>query len=428
MNLRKRTGVVLAAVLLAAASGCSTKAPGGGGGGGGGGAGGGGDEIQTGQGVDGNTITLGVLTDLTGVFAALGNDITNAHTMYWEKKNQEGGGVCGKYQVKLNVKDTGYVPQQGVQLYSGMRADILAMQQTIGSPINTALEKQYRADNVVNIPSAWARNLAGPPGNIVPGATYDIESINILGHALEAGLIKEGDTIGHIYFTGEYGENGLAGSEYMAEKHNLKIVPAEIKATDQDMSAQVTQFKAQGVKAIMLTTAPTQTASVATVSETQGLRVPILGNNPIFAPGLLKGPAGKILIERARFAAPSSTFKAQPALLEEYKTRFKVQEPSLGVIVGYSMSDIMAQVIEKACDNGDLTQEGMIEAKQALSNVAPTTAEGPLLVPLNLAVAEGESPSKQSFILKPANVPGGVERVVQAPYQGADVEEFKPAT
>ncbi len=426
MILGKRTGAALAAALLTAAAGCSTKAPDTANGGGGGGGGGGG-EVQTGVGVTEDTITLGVLTDLTGVFAALGNDITNAHVLYWDQVNEDGG-VCDR-QVKLNVKDTGYVPQQGVQLYAGMKESVLAMQQTIGSPINTALESQYTADQIVNLPSAWARGLTNPPGSIVPGATYDLESLNILGYAMDRGLIKEGDTIGHIYFTGEYGENGLAGSEHFTEQHGMELVPAEIRPTDADMSAQITQFRSAGVDAIMLTTAPTQTASAATVSAAQGLDVPILGNNPVFAPGLLTGPAAQELMDRLLFAAPVSTFKAHPDLLEQYRGRFDVETPSAGVITGYAMADIMHQVLEAACENGALTREGMLEAKQALEDVQPMLNDEPLLVPLDLTVEPGESPSKQSFILQPAEVPGGVQRVEdqQEPFESEDVEGFTPA-
>src|SRR4028119_927747 len=57
------------------------------------------------------------------------------------------------------------------------------------------------------------------------------------------------------------------------------------------MSAQITQFKAAGVKAIALTVAPGQTASAAGVAATQGLDVPLIGNNPVFAPGPLERPA-----------------------------------------------------------------------------------------------------------------------------------------
>src|SRR3712207_1125720 len=133
-----RTTTVVAAAVVVATAGCSTRAPesSGGGGGEGGAAG----EVATDVGVEGTTITLGVLTDLTGVFAALGQDITNANTLFWQD-NQ----VCDAYTVELDVQDTGYVPQTGVQLYSGMEPNILAMQQTIGSPINTALAQNGRA-------------------------------------------------------------------------------------------------------------------------------------------------------------------------------------------------------------------------------------------------------------------------------------------
>ena len=159
---------VAAAVVVATTAGCSTRAPessGGGGGEGGAAAG----EVLTDVGVEGETIRLGVLTDLTGVFAALGQDITNANQLFWAD-NQ----VCDTYTVELDIQDTGYVPQTGVQLYSGMEPNILAMQQTIGSPINTALAPEYEADQIVNFPSAWARTLTEIPGTGVVGATYDV--------------------------------------------------------------------------------------------------------------------------------------------------------------------------------------------------------------------------------------------------------------
>jgi len=398
-----RTGVLLAAALLAAATGCSTKASttstssGGSSG-----------SVKTGPGVTGTTITLGVLTDLTGVFAALGADITNAQTLYWEQQNAAGG-VCGKYQVKLNVKDTGYVPQQGVQLYSSIKNDILAMAQTIGSPINTALAPTYDADKIVNIPSAWARNLTVSPGNAVTGSTYDVEMVNGLSYALKAGKIKEGDKIGHIYFEGEYGANGLAGSKYFASKHGMTIVEAKIKSSDADMTAQITQFKAAGVKAIALTVAPGQTASAAGVATAQGLNVPIIGNNPVFSPALLAGPAGAALKANLIVSSPVSTFDKNPELLAKYKAKFPNATPSLGVVFGTGASEVMKQILDKACKDGDLTHEGVLKAKQSLTNV---DTKG-LVVPLDFSKS-GASPSSKNFILVPADVPGGAKAVSDA--------------
>ena len=412
MKLGKRSSsaVVLAAVVVTAATGCSNKAQDSGSGS----TGGDSADVATDIGVEGTTITLGVLTDLTGVFAALGQDITNANTMFWEE-NQ----VCDTYDVDLNVQDTNYVPQTGVQLYSGMKDSILAMQQTIGSPINTALAPEYESDQIVNFPSAWARTLTEIPGTGVVGATYDVELANGYSYLFEQGLLQDGATVGHIYFEGEYGENGLAGSEAVAEERGLTIIPAQIKSTDQDMTAQITQFAAAGVDAIALTVAPTQTASAAGVAAAQGLNVPIIGSNPVFAPGLLQGPAAQALKDNLYVASPVSAFDAQPELLAQYQEAYPNVQPSLGVLVGYGMSAIMKQVLDAACENGDLTRAGVVAAFSELQNVDT----GGLVVPIE-GFETGRSPSTQSFILRPADVPGGAT-VVQQAFEGEFAEGLR---
>jgi ABC-type branched-subunit amino acid transport system substrate-binding protein len=411
MNLGKRSrgAVALTAVVVAAASGCSTKAPESSGGGGGGEA----ADVQTDIGVEGTTITLGVLTDLTGVFAALGKDITQANELFWQE-NQ----VCDTYDVELDVQDTGYVPQQGVQLYSGMKDSVLAMEQTIGSPINTALAPEYEADQIVNFPSAWSKTLTEIPGTGVVGATYDVEIANGYDYLFQEGLLEEGDTVGHIYFEGEYGANGLAGSQAVAEEKGLELIEAQIKSTDQDMSAQVTQFAAAGVDLIALTVAPGQLASVAAVMEAQGLDVPILGSNPVFAPGLLDGPSAEWLKTHLYVASPVSSFDANPELLEAYEAAYPDSTPSLGVVVGTGMSTLMKEVLDSACENGDLTRQGVLDAFNGLEEVDT----GGLVVPIR-GFEIGKSPSLESFILVPADVPGGAEVAAEA-FQGEFAEKI----
>jgi ABC-type branched-subunit amino acid transport system substrate-binding protein len=408
LGKRSRSAAMLAAVVVAASA-CSTEpedtaTPGSE-------EGGASDDVATDIGIEGNTITLGVLTDLTGVFAALGNDITNAQSLFWDN-NQ----VCDTYDVELDIKDTGYVPQQGVQLYSGIKDNVLAMQQTIGSPINTALAPEYEADGIVNFPSAWASNLTQIPGTGVPGSTYPVELANGYAYMIEEGLLKEGDKVGHIYFEGEYGENGLAGTEAAAEEYGLEVVQAQIKPTDQDMTPQITNFRAEGVNMIVLTTAPTQTASAAGVAAAQGLDVPILGSNPVFAPGLLQGPAGAKLKEDLYVASPVSAFDAHPELLEQYQAAYPNVTPTLGVVVGSGMSELMKAVLDQACENGDLTREGVLAAFNELEDVDT----GGLIVPIE-GFEVGRSPSLQSFILRPADVPGGAT-VAQDAFSGPQAE------
>jgi ABC-type branched-subunit amino acid transport system substrate-binding protein len=400
LGKRSRGAVAVAAVVVAAASGCSTKAPESSGGGEGGDA----ADVLTDIGIEGETIRLGVLTDLTGVFAALGKDLTNANELYWTDHQ-----VCDTYDVELEVQDTGYVPQTGVQLYSGMKDSVLAMQQTIGSPINTALAPEYEADQIVNFPSAWSKTLTEIPGTGVVGATYDVEIANGYDYLFSEGLLAEGDTVGHIYFEGEYGANGLAGTQAVAEEMNLEVIEAQIKATDQDMSAQVTQFAAAGVDAIALTVAPGQTASVAAVMEASGLDVPILGSNPVFAPGLLAGPTAEWLKTHLYVASPVSSFEEHADLLAAYEEAYPDVTPSLGVLVGYGMATLMNQVLDAACENGDLTREGVVTAFEELEEVDT----GGLVVPIR-GFEIGKSPSLESYVLVPADAPGGATVVAEA--------------
>ena len=402
MNVKCGTAAVSVALVLAA-SGCSTKSSdsetstqGG---------------VKVGRGVSGDTIQLGALTDLTGVFAALGKDITNAQSLYW--KDQK---VCGKYTVEETVKDHGYDTQKGIQLYSSIHNDVLAIEQTIGSPINTGLMPQFDADHMVNIPAAWAQSLTEDPQIAVVGATYEVEMINVLDYLLDEGMIKEGDKIGHIYFEGEYGEGGLAGSKYFAEQHGMTVVEQQIQSTDADMTAQVTKLKAEGVKAIALTVAPGQTASVAGVAAAQGLDVPIAGNNPVFAPALLEGPAGKSLKDNLYVASPVAPFDKLPDLLEKYQAAHP-GDPTLGVVWGTAAADVMRQILDKACENGDLTPEGVSKAKDEMGTVE---TDG-MAVPLTFET--GQSPSDASYIVRAADVPGGATAVSDK-FVGDDVAGF----
>jgi ABC-type branched-subunit amino acid transport system substrate-binding protein len=178
------------------------------------------------------------------------------------------------------------------------------------------------------------------------------------------------------------------------------------------MSAQITQFAAAGVDAIVLTVAPAQTASAAAVASAQGLDVPILGSNPVFAPGLLQGPSAQALKDHLYVASPITAWDAEPELLQQYQQAYPNTTPSLGAIFGYAMGDVMNQVLDAACENGDLTRQGVLTA---FGDLTAIDTEG-LLVPIR-GFETGVSPSTQSIILRPADVPGGAQ-VVQEAFEG----------
>jgi ABC-type branched-subunit amino acid transport system substrate-binding protein len=327
--------------------------------------------IKTGPGVTKSKITLGVLTDLSGVFAALGAALTQGQQAYWKQQNASGG-VCNR-QVKLVVRDHGYDPQKAVTLYQDLSPNVAALQQLLGSPITAALLPSLERDSMYSGLAAWPPSLLKSKVIEITGATYDLEAINGIDWLMKNKGLKKGDTIGDIYFEGDYGEGGLLGVKYAAKQHGLKVVQQKIKATDTDMSGQIAALKRAHVNAIWMTVGPKQLASVAGVAKTVGLNVPLAGNGPIFSPLLLKTAVGPILEKNLTvFASTAPMSLDKPSITkakDAYTKDYPKGIPQASVVAGWAESEVMNQVLTKACDNKDLTRKGIVSALHSISNL-----------------------------------------------------------
>jgi ABC-type branched-subunit amino acid transport system substrate-binding protein len=385
--------------------------------------GGGGGSVKTGPGVSQNTITLGLLTDLSGVFAPLAKPIVQETKLYWKDQNAKGG-VCDR-KVKLVVKDHGYDPQKAVVQYRELSSGIAGLQQLLGSPITAALLPTLKSDKMLAMLAAWPSSLLVNDNIIITGTTYDIETINGLDFLLKQGKLKKGDKIGHVYFEGEYGENGLKGSKYFASKNGMKVVEQKIKATDEDMSGQVAALKRAGVKAIAVTTAPTQLASIAGVGASQGLAVPLVGNNPTYDPALLKSPAAKALEANAYIVQSLTTFNLDKPAVQKvasgYTRAYPKETPKAAVQFGFAQAKLMNETLDQACQNKDLTRAGLVKAAHQLSGV--NLGDGITAAPLDYTKV-GEPSERAVYIARPANVAGGL-RSEKGTFESQTAKDYK---
>lgn len=388
-RIRTKAVLGLALVLSLSATGCSTKAKKAEGETQGG--------VKAGPGVTKDKITLGVLTDESGTFAALGTTVTQGNQIAVDEINAAGG-VCGR-KISLVVKDTAYDVQKAVSQYAEIAPNIAGILQIIGSPATTALLPNITSDHMVSATATWASSLLSSPDIQISGATYDIEMINGLSYLLEQGLIHKGDKLGHIAFEGAYGDNGLEGSKYAADKLGFSIVSQRPKATETDMTSAVQALKQGGVKAILLTVGPKQLASAAGVAAAVGLDVPILGNNPTFSPLLLATPAGPAIEKNFYLSASSAPLSSEnPAVkkvLAAFKAKYPSAKPNAGVAYGYGVAKIYEQTLKAACDAKDLSREGIETAFHTLKSV---DTEG-IIAPLDYS-KQGEIPARQTLIAR----------------------------
>jgi ABC-type branched-subunit amino acid transport system substrate-binding protein len=382
--------------------------------------------VKTGPGVTDSTIKLGSLVDLTAVFAPLSKSVVQGTQLYWKQRNAAGG-ICGR-KVEVTVKDHGYDPQKAVAAYREISADVLGMQTILGSPVISALRSTIDQDNMYV-------GLAGWPASVLPdqriqllGTTYDIEAISGLDFLMRTKGIKSGDKVGHVYFEGDFGENALKGSQYLAAQNGITIVGQKIKPSDTDLSAQVSAFRTAGVTAILVSAGPTQTASVAGVAKSVGLNVPIVSNGPGFTPQLLSSPAGPALKENlyvvSSIAPPALDLPAVKQLQDAFAKEYPGAVPTqVGSVFGYVQAQVTGEVLQNACANKDLTRQGILTALHQISGLDT----GGLVAGTLDYTKAGQPPSRTVYISQvDATVPGGL-KAIGGPVEAAAAKGYQPS-
>ncbi|WP_248963828.1 ABC transporter substrate-binding protein [Sphaerisporangium perillae] len=410
--------LVAATVLALAATACSTRAPGAETSTAGSGA----VTVKTGPGVTADTITLGALSDLSNVFGPQGKTLVQGNELYFKQQNAKGG-ICGR-QVKLEVRDHAYNVQTSVSQFSALEPKVLGFVQLLGSPMVAALSPKIASTKAVTLATTWSTVWLKKDGLVVTGSSYPVDIINGLQYLLDGGLIKKGDTIGHVYFEGDYGSNALLGSQHAADALGLTVKPVQVTPTVTDLTAQFNELRSGGtdLAAILVSAGPRQTASLAGLASSSGLDVPILVNGPGFDPALLDTPVGDALTKHLYVSSSYEPFSgkssAAQAIAKDYATAYPDGKPTMVVNYGYAAASVMGQALDAACKKGDLTREGLASAMRSLTSV-----QTGVMPTMNLS-DNSKYPSTSSYISRvDAKVPGGLV-VAKEPFTSPVAETF----
>jgi ABC-type branched-subunit amino acid transport system substrate-binding protein len=186
-------------------------------------------EIKTDVGVDGTTIKIGLLADLTGPFGVLVQDIVDSQQLYWDDINGSGG-LTGGYTVELVTRDTGYDIPTHQQLYAELKEQVAAFSNSTGSPHTTSIVPDLVADDMFVIPLSWYSGWADTElgSNVLEqGTNYCLEAMNLMEFAANKNMELTGNdkpTVAIVTRAGEYGEDGAVGFELGAAALGLEVV------------------------------------------------------------------------------------------------------------------------------------------------------------------------------------------------------------
>jgi ABC-type branched-subunit amino acid transport system substrate-binding protein len=384
----------------------------------------GGGGVKTGPGVSAEKIRVGLLSDLSGPFAGSVRPQIQIMRQYWRQVN-DGGGVCER-SVELDVQDHGYDPQKAVSLYRSMEPNIAALHQLQGSPIVAALLPTVERDSMFTGGMGWASVVLPSRVAQMPGASYSVATANAVDFLVEKNDLGEGGAIGQLYFEGDYGEDALAGAEFAAERHGLRVVKQQVTPADTDMSSQAAAFRRAGVKAVVVSTAPTQLASFVGIANSIELDVPIIANQAAWNPSVLKTTAGEALAKDLYVVTPVAPYAADVPSVRRAVDLYERDQPKgikdWGVSLGWGQAMLMHETLKAACEREDLSREGIVNAMRSQSGV---DTEG--LFPEPLSFTElGEPPTRTVYITQvDPKVAGGLRVLDTMESESAKAYQFE---
>jgi ABC-type branched-subunit amino acid transport system substrate-binding protein len=320
------------------------------------------------------TITLGLLSDLTGPFGPLVSAIAEGIRVYWEDVNANGG-VNG-YTVELEVVDTQYVVDNHVQLYEEMSDNVVALQHSTGSPHTVAILPQLAEDSMLAIPLTWYSGWSDPALNanlVSHGAPYCIESMNGISYIAEQ---TGGTTLAIASIPGDYGLDGAAGAKLAAEALGLEIVydgsGAIIPTDETTLTAVASGIVESGAQIVWMTTTPGTMASIFGQAIATGFDSDWGGNSPNWSPAFVAPDSAiKDAIARDYYVSTyfSPWFSDEATEARDLFAQYSEAPPLDYYLEGFVEAKVMHEALLKAFENGDVTRAGVLAAAKSLEAV-----------------------------------------------------------
>ena len=320
--------------------------------------------------------------------------------------------ACATAPLSWRSRTTATTCRRPSSPYRDVAPSVAAIQQLVGSPLTAALLPTLKTDRMLVGPGRVAVLAARhATSSSKSGAPYDIEIINGLGYLKDQGKIKSGDKIGHLYFEGEYGENGLKGVEALrrAERDVGRRAedPADRRGHERP-GRRVQEGRRQGDRGHDVAD---RSGVLAGIAAAQGLNVPIVGNNPTFDPALLKTPAAKALKANAIIMGSvlpyASKTPKNEKLVKNFSAAYPKDAPKAAAQFGFAQGRVMYAILDQACEDGDLSRDGIVKAARKLSGLKTAG-----LISGDLDYSQiGEPSTRATFVTKVADVKGGLQQV-----------------
>jgi len=332
---------------------------------------GGGGEAEFDVGVTDDSITVGLLADLTGIFSPLVQDIVAAQEVYWDLVNAEGG--IADRQILLNTVDTNYLVDTHRSQYEAIRNEVAIISQSTGSPQTAGVIDLMLEDDIVAIPLSWYSGWNDPAFDestaLELGTNYCFEGMNVIEYMSDFFEQENGaaPTWAVISFPGEYGQDSAFGAKHAITELGLELVydgEGLVTPDPADPETEViSSIVSNNPDIVFATTNPTNLGVIMGGAFQAGFQGLWTGAVPSYDFRMLDSPVAPI-IDAAFFqplynVAWGTDVPGMAPLLDAMLAARPDLRPSDAFVIGWLEAQMTEEILRVAAESGDLTRAGI---------------------------------------------------------------------
>jgi ABC-type branched-subunit amino acid transport system substrate-binding protein len=358
------------------------------------------------------TITLGVITPLSGQASLIGKPLTYGQEAYFDWLNAHGG--ADGWKVKLDIEDDAYTATEAVSKFSTEVTHVLFLAQSLGSPTTAAIEAQAASDKVLLGTAAQDSSFVNHKINLVQGTPYAVTMVNSLYYVTHT-LHKAHAKVAIVYNNTAYGKDGLKGYETAKKAYHFKTVSQQTATpTETTFTSQATALKASGAQYVMVTVLPTESAPLIATAATLGYHPQWILQGPgwseylVTSNGATSGKATPYLAPMQGawvmgYVAPwgDTSVAGMKTLLKATAKYEPTQIPDAYYEYGFAQAWIEGTLLKKVVKSGHITRTEVLSAKETLG----TVSTGGLLPPATYTPKNGPA-SRETDLAKVTKAAG----------------------
>lgn len=333
-------------------------------------------QAQT-QGVSDTSVTVGMISDLSGPLAVWGVPATNGATMRFDEQNAAGG-VHGR-QITFRVEDMQYQVPLAIRATNRLvqRDNVFAMILGVGTAqALSSFEITDRAGIPNVLPMTGALAMAEPyhPLHIAYISSYRDQASAAIRH------FHDRDQVQRVCLqtqASECGEEVTTGVQLAVTDLNLDLVHVGTHRTSEtEFAGAATALRNANCDLVYLGTTGRDTIALYVTLRQLGVTVPIVGNMVSYLP----------VVAQAAGGAMEGFYVVSPLVIAEwddgdafrrdfhtaYLARFG-EEPAIQAQVGYVGADLAIRAMDAA--GRDLTVEAFMAGMESLQDIADPFGE-----------------------------------------------------